>query len=199
MKTHPLPETANDNYLILPASTIYNFEHDGILYALSHLPDDDFPDPLDWLDADFMRGYVAMPEWYRAQVEASVPKPKLILRDEPTIDYLECQTERSDGAGLIQVANVQPHHRMSEIIERSSILYVEASLADPDDWSIFSHTLLSTPLIMMKPGHYLEAARQAIRFALNHQNCIWINIEGADRDWANRLKQYMWITPGDLI
>lgn len=158
-------------------------------------------EPLDWLSDEFIETYRALPIWYRAQVEASIPKTPLILRDEPAIEELFFVPKGSLKwtPRLNRIASLQPHHKMSEIIEQSSIIYIEAKLADCEDWQILYELPLSTPVLTYAPGHYLESALKAIDFAVNRQVCIWVDLAGADRHWAEPLKrrELIWVEGGD--
>lgn len=190
MRITPLPETANDNHLILPTRSLYGFDHGDDRYALNILHEDDLPEPLDLLD-DTMDAYYNLPRWNRAQIEASVPKPKIILRDAPAIETVEYLPERSDGAGLIQVASLQPHHRMSETIEKSRILFYDTALASSYDWEHFldlRRFLRNRVIILACDGNYIDAGRLAIEFALNGQDCFWIEVGNQLGDWMNCLK-----------
>lgn len=192
MTNYPLPETANDNRLPCPDQPGHDFEHNGDRFELTFFPPDQegYCDPVDLLDSAEIAEYRRTPRWYRAQLEASVPKPKIILRDTPAIEVIQYVPERSDGVGLIQVASIQPAHLMSEAIERSDILHIDAALAGPEEWRLLLTLPKSIPVIMQVPGGYLEAARQAVAFALDGQKCFWIDLAGADRYWVDRLKRF---------
>jgi len=190
MTNYPLPNHVNDNHL--PMFSQNDFEHNGDRFALTLFPPDQegYCDPIDLLDSTEFAEYRRMPRWYRAQIEASVPKPKIILRDEPSIEIVQYMPEQAEHGGLIQIASIQPQHRKSEIVERSDILHIDAALADPEEWRLLLTLSKSIPIIVEAPGNFLASARQAVAFALDGQKCIWIDLAGADRYWADRLKRF---------
>lgn len=188
---HPLPETANDNRIIPPR--VRNVDQFDFT-----LNDDT---PLSWNNPDFTRAYEDIPDWHRRQIEAPVPKPPVTPRDKPDVEILSAVPKgllRWEPS-IFRAATIQPHHKMSETIERSNIICVDAALDDPLDWRLLYHLLPSTPVIMHKPGNILRSIQQALQCCLNRQVCILVNLEGADRYWADRLKRFERISAGDSI
>ena len=143
----------------------------------------------DLLNTEEFKVFSALPRWYRATVEDSVPD-HVILRDAPHLYEVYYNPERGESAGYIKIADTQPHHRCIFSDQKPDVITLDRRLVDPWDWKLCSSEMKNRLIVLSRPGEYLYGVRTSLAHAIDGKRVLWVNCPEDIKPWLKRLGRF---------